>query len=466
MSHESPNPMNSPDTPESSAPEPSRRGIKRYLPAGLFGRALLILGLPTILLQAVAIYIFYESHWDSIVRNMSFSLAGEVAMLVYDTHRADPSERNYRKELTGQMMGMNIEFRPPEAWVDRPPDPRFSVFSHHLERRITYPFTITRPRDSRYILIDIRYPDAVLHIEASKKRLISSTTVVFVIWLVGSAAILLTVAVLFMRNQVRPITHLARAAEGFGRGVDDPAFRPSGAREVRQAARAFLTMRARITRQIESRTAMLAGISHDMRTPLTRMKLQLEMMPDNEETQLLRQDMEEMRHMVEEYLDFARGEEGEEPVLTDLGGLVAETVEAHSRTWATITLLPSDTVTMKLRPRAFRRALDNLILNAVQYGKACRIALNVSEHAAIIRVEDDGPGIDEQEMETAFRPFRRLDASRDPNTGGAGLGLSIARDIVRTHGGDITLKNRLDEQGKRIGLEARIRLPLARERTA
>ncbi len=436
--------------------------IKRILPASLFGRALLILVLPIVLVQFVAVYAFYERHWDSLVRNMSASLAGEVSLLVHELRNEPEEERLYRARLFEQLLSMRIAFDKRDAFHASHREERqpFREFYYHMQRHLDYPVAVSKTETGDDLRIFVQMEDMTLRIEVSKKRLVSSTTYIFVLWMVASSLILLGIAIIFLRNQIRPITHLARAAEGFGLGQDDPAFRPSGAKEVRQAAQAFLTMRARIRRQVETRTAMLSGISHDLRTPLTRMKLQLAMLEDTVAADALQEDVEEMEHMLQEYIDYIRGEGSEEPTDIDLGSYLELLVSAYQRSGQNVTLSIESSAILPLKRRAFRRALDNVIGNALRYGTSCRVVASATDKYATISVEDSGPGIPEEFFEHVFKPFKRLEPSRNSKTGGVGLGLTIARDIVQAHGGDITLRNQMDGSGKRCGLTVLLRVPL------
>ncbi|MFO1243195.1 MAG: ATP-binding protein [Rickettsiales bacterium] len=433
---------------------------KRFLPRSLFGRALLILVIPTVLVQAVAIYMFYERHWDSIVRNMSASLAGEVALLVYQFDHTRVETHDTWTWLADTMLGITVRFS--ENPLDRAhdKDPRFEKFRFHLRKRLDYPFTIRQLPGDGNIIIRIQTHQGVLEAEVSKKRLVSSTTSIFVIGMVSSALVLLLVAILFMRNQIRPIARLAKAAEGFGMGVDDPLFRPSGASEVRQAARAFLTMKTRISRQIATRTDMLSGISHDLKTPLTRMKLQLAMLPPSDEVRALQRDVEDMRYMIQEYLDFARGDDGEESTATDMTDFLKAVVMPFQESGDPVTFETSASSVLPIKKRQLRRAFDNLITNAMRYGVECRISLEQTPRTLSIYVDDKGSGIPEDQMETVFQPFRRLEESRNEETGGVGLGLTIARDIIQSHGGEILLRNRRLEDGTIEGLRVIVRLPI------
>jgi two-component system osmolarity sensor histidine kinase EnvZ len=279
----------------------------------------------------------------------------------------------------------------------------------------------------------------------------------FILWMVVSALILMGIAIIFLRNQVRPIERLARAADSFGKGRAVPDFKPYGATEVRRAAQAFITMRERIERHISQRTEMLAGVSHDIKTPLTRLKLALAMLPDNADTAPMRDDIAEMEHMLDEYLAFARGEGGEESQVTDLAGLVRDATnaaaKAHQRDG--IRIKTPANVMVSVKRAGLRRVLANLIDNALKHGANVAVTLSQDDRLVEIAVEDDGPGIPEDRRDESFRPFHRLDQGRNLQSGGSGLGLSIARDIARAHGGDIIL-----DDSKMGGLKATVRLPV------
>jgi two-component system osmolarity sensor histidine kinase EnvZ len=297
--------------------------------------------------------------------------------------------------------------------------------------------------------------------------LTSPTTIVFMLWMVGSSLLLTTIATLFLRNQVKPIVRLAYVAERLGLGQDVTEFKPSGASEVRRAGRAFLVMSERIARHVQNRTEMLAGISHDLRTPLTRMKLELELATMDAVTRAaLSADIDEMGGMIDEYLDFARGDTGELAEPTDLNALLTDIAADYKRGKRTVHYAPSPRVTIMLRPHALRRALTNVIDNALRYGGGiANLSLEQSLTFVRIKVTDNGAGIAEADHETVFKPFTRLEPSRNTQTGGVGLGLSIARAIAQSHGGDVSLENQRDEAGKITGLEVTLRLPRAVQTT-
>jgi two-component system osmolarity sensor histidine kinase EnvZ len=283
----------------------------------------------------------------------------------------------------------------------------------------------------------------------------SSTTYIFVMWMIGTSLVLLAIAILFLRNQVRPIRRLAVAAEAFGKGRDDAYLKPEGATEVRAAATAFLRMRQRIQRQIRQRIEMLAGVSHDLRTPLTRMKLELAMLGNDEGVAALKADVSEMEHMVEGYLDFARGQDAEVAVETDLGVILDDVVSNVRRQGGTIGYSADGDLSIPIRPNAFKRCITNLVENARRHAKNVVLRAVRTPDTIDITIDDDGPGIPEENREDVFRPFVRLDESRNPETGGSGLGLTIARDIVRTHGGELIL-----DEAPTGGLRALVRLPI------
>jgi two-component system osmolarity sensor histidine kinase EnvZ len=304
------------------------------------------------------------------------------------------------------------------------------------------------------IAISIGVPEGVYTFLCPERRVYTPTTEVFIAWMVSSSILLSAVALLFMRNQIRPIRRLADAAEAIGKGRDVPGFKLEGAAEVRQAAAALLVMRDRLHRQITQRTAMLAGVSHDLRTPLTRMRLQLAMMPESDETRELTSDIAEMEVMLDAYLAFARGEEAEPASPVDLGELLAEIVQSARRQNPNIELHVPGSAVVTLRRVAMKRCFANLIGNAVRYGKRAEVAVTARDHAVDVTIDDDGPGISAERREDMFRPFTRMEESRNPTTGGVGLGLTIARDIARFHGGDVTL-----EESPMGGLRARVWLP-------
>ena len=329
------------------------------------------------------------------------------------------------------------------------------MLANAMTSHISKPFLIHAQPNSRLVIIDVQLASGVLHAVTSRKRLFSSTAYVFVIWMVGTSLILFAVATVFMRNQIKPIRRLAIAADNFGKGRDVSNFKPEGASEVRQAGSAFLIMQERIVRQINQRTDMLAGVSHDLRTPLTRMKLQLEMLNDHQGAEELKSDIAEMEHMLDGYLAFARGEGIEEPEPTDLTALLNDAVAQARRKGGVIDLHTEGKLMVSLRPKAFKRCLTNLIDNALQFAEHVSVRAGERGDAIEIAIDDDGPGIPEDLREEVFKPFYRIEGSRNPGTGGVGLGLTIARDVIRGQGGEIRLGD-----SPNGGLRVRLRVPI------
>jgi two-component system, OmpR family, osmolarity sensor histidine kinase EnvZ len=303
----------------------------------------------------------------------------------------------------------------------------------------------------------VKLDDAVMHVLARRSQTYASNSHIFLVWMIGTSLVLLTVAILFLRNQIKPILRLAHAAESFGKGRPMPEdFRPRGAREVRQAAHAFIEMRDRIERHVEQRTVMLAGVSHDLRTILTRFKLQLAMFEETPELEAMRADVDEMQAMLEDYLAFAKGDSGEAIGRVDIGEVLGEVKEQVHGGKTTIDIAVENApLLVPVRRHAFKRAIANLVNNAARF--ADHISVKAAKHngTLTIEVEDDGPGIPEDEREHVFRPFYRLDHARNQDSGSTGLGLAIARDITRIHGGDILL-----DQSTLGGLKAVLKVPV------
>ena len=428
---------------------------KSLLPSSLFGRALLILVLPTVLIQLVMAYVFFDRHWDNVTRHMSNTLAGEMAFFIRQLEMLPASQHRQLMLDFQATTGIDAVFDAPESFDPAGNTDEFPEFQQRLHAKINEPFTVRKNETGTSIEIAIRLKDRVLRMETTVKRLESRTTIIFLVWMLGASALFLLIATLFLRNQIRPIRRLAEAADRFGRGGDMPNFRPSGASEVRRAARAFIVMRERIKRQLRTRTEMLAGISHDLRTPLTRMKLELEMLGDIPAARELSGDVQQMERMIQEYLDFARGEGREEALRVSLHDMLEDVVGDYQRLSAVVVLASDNDVMADIRISGFRRMLHNLIDNALRYGRRCELSLRVSASYCEIAIDDEGPGIPAEKYDEVFKPFSRLDPSRNSKTGGVGLGLTIARDIALAHGGSIAL-----ERSPRGGLRVIIRLPL------
>jgi len=435
-----------------------RQFIKNLLPRTLFGRSLLIIVMPLILLQAMTAWIFYDRHWDTITWRLASSIAGDIAHVIEELRRA-PENKDSIFESARRTMDLHMAIIPDDILPNEPQpltgfmDP---LLGKALEQRVERPYRIDSSSFRERIVIDIQLPNAVLRTIAPGERLFSSTTYIFILWMVGTSLVLFAVATLFMRNQVRPIRRLSRAADQFGKGRElEQDYKPEGALEVRQAAHAFNRMAERIRRQLRQRTDMLSGVSHDLRTPLTRMKLQLAMLQEGNEIDELKSDVSEMEGMIDGYLTFARGEGGEQAKESDLSEIVSEVSANWMRNGAAIDCHVEGRITTWLKTNAFKRCLNNLIANALRNAENIWVRAGKRGDAIEVTIDDDGPGIPEDKREEVFRPFVRLDDSRNPETGGTGLGLAIARDVARVHGGDIAL-----EDSPHGGLRARIRLPL------
>jgi len=438
----------------------SSQWLKHLLPHGLLGRSLLIIVMPLIVLQLVSAYVFYGSHWETVAKRLAKGLAGDIGSVI-EVLRAfpDPDQRATILSIAAAKMELDIRFIPGGILPNHPQPPPTTflerAMDEAMDERVRRPYRMETETLEREVVILIQLSDGLMEIYAPKKRLFSSTTYVFILWMAGTSMLVFGVATVFMRNQVRSVRKLAMAAERFGKGLDVASFKPEGATEVRQAGQSFNLMRQRIQRQIQQRTEMLAGVSHDLRTPLTRMKLQLAIMGEFEGRAELDEDVAEMERMVEGYLAFARGEGSEQPIASDLSALVEDLVGRFRRQGATIDLHSEGEIPMPLRPDALARAIGNLVGNAIRYGGHVWVRVGCRQGAAEVLIDDDGPGIPPARREEVFKPFTRIEQSRNPGTGGVGLGLTIARDIIRTHGGDVLL-----EDSPLGGLRARVRLPL------
>lgn len=433
--------------------------IKRILPKSLLGRSLMIIVTPLVILQLVSAAIFYETHWDKVTLRLARGVAGDIAAVIKLLRRyPDPSDRGWIVDLAANTMEFEVTLREGAVLPNNLREPNGlmeRMLTRAMNSYVGRPFIIDSETRDRQVQIDVQLANGVLHVATTRKRLFSSTAYVFVIWMVGTSIILFVVATIFMRNQVKPIRRLAVAADAFGKGRHVSHFKPEGATEVRRAASAFLDMRERILRQISQRTDMLAGVSHDLRTPLTRMRLQLEMLKNHEGVEELKADIAEMEHMLEGYLAFARGEGTEEPKTTDLTAILNEAAAQARRKGGIVDLHTEGQLMAPLRPNAFKRCVTNLIDNAIRYADHVSVRAGQRGDAIEVTVDDDGPGIPEDQREEVFKPFYRIESSRNPGTGGVGLGLTIAKDVMRGHGGDIALS-----ASPNGGLRARLRVPL------
>lgn len=432
--------------------------LKRWLPKGLYARSLLIIIVPMVLLQSVVAYVFMERHYQLVTRRLSQAVTQDIAAII-DLYEAFPGADKAETiaQIAQNRLYLDIDFLPLAPLPPPGPKPFFSILdqtlSEEISQRVRRPFWIDTVGRSSFVEIRIQLGDATMRIIARRSQTYASNSHIFLVWMVSTSLVLLGVAILFLRNQIKPILRLAEAAEAFGKGRDI-AFRPRGAREVRSAGRAFLEMKMRVERAIEQRTAMLNGVSHDLRTILTRFKLSLALMPNTTEMQDLKRDTDEMGQMLESYLAFARGDTSEPASPTDIRALLEELKSDTERQGHSTAIEISGDPTVVVRPNAFKRLLSNLVGNAARHGG--RIAINAAHVGRwlTVTIDDDGPGIPQDKRDDVFKPFFRLDEARNQDESGSGLGLAIARDIARGHGGDIALAD-----SPLGGLRASVRVP-------
>ncbi len=432
------------------------RHLRRAMPKGLFARSLIIIIAPIVLLQAVVAFVFLERHYALVTQNLAAATTRDIAALVEMLSTFPASEdTDALIRIAGRQLDLDVALLPGATLPPASTQPFFSLLDQTLSDQITeqigLPFWIDTVGNSNLIEVRIQLDGAVLQVLAQRTGAYASNSGVFIFWMVGTSLILVTIAILFLRNQIRPIQRLADAAESFGKGRPASDFVPRGAREVRRASAAFIKMRERIIRQMEQRTEMLAGVSHDLRTILTRFRLQLELMQTSDDLEELRRDVGDMQKMLEDYLAFASGDSGERAEPTDLPGLLKREAEHGG---AKVTVTYSGPRIVMVRPLAFRRCVGNLIRNAARHGEHVAVAATNTTGWLTITVDDDGPGIPEDQYEAVFKPFYRLDAARNIEESGTGLGLPIARDIARAHGGDIALS-----PSPLGGLRAMVRIP-------
>lgn len=435
-----------------------RRWFKRMLPRSLWGRSLLILILPLVLAQSIATWIFYDRHWETVARRLSTSVAADIALTLDSLTPTTANQRDAVFRMAADDTEIAYSFHAGAhlpAGVPQTGDSRIEeTLARAVTQRVGLPFVISGEDSDRNFLVSVQTDDGILLAVVPRDRLFTPTTYIFIMWMVGSSLVLFAIASVFMRNQIKSLRRLAVAVDDFGKGREVPNFKVEGATEVRQTGLAFLRMRDRIQRAITQRTEMLAGVSHDLRTPLTRLRLALELQKDDPRAAELKADVAAMERMIQGYIDFARGEGSEQAQPTDLVALIRALGASLGQAGVPVMLALPEECTLPLRPDAMHRCLGNLIANARRYG--AHVWVTVVENNALVEVlvDDDGPGIPAGDREAVFRPFFRLDSSRNPETGGTGLGLAIARDVVRVHGGEIAL-----EDSPHGGLRARLRLP-------
>ena len=438
------------------------RGLANLLPKGLYARSLLIVILPMVLLQTAVAYVFMQRHWDLVTHRLSAAVARDAGAVI-DLYAAYPPVNGDTRlqSISAERFRMDITLLPPGPLPPPMPktffaelDPLTRALPDELSKQVHRPFWVDTVGRSGLMEIRVEMGNGVLRMLTRRSLAYEPNVHIFILWMLGASIVLLAVAILFLRNQIRPILRLAGAAEDFGKGRDFD-FRPHGAREVRQAGFAFVEMKKRVERATEQRTAMLNGVSHDLRTILTRFKLSLAMLDDEPQIELLQKDVAEMQRMLEAYLAFARGDAGEPTQVTDLRGMLEDIKIDAARHGSPMTLETSGNLNVKLRPLAFKRCIANLVANAQRHAQNRAMTATREQRFVTINVDDDGPGIAPEHREDVFRPFHRLDEARNQDESGAGLGLAIARDIARSHGGDITLG--ASPMG---GLRASVRIPV------
>ncbi len=425
--------------------------LKAFLPKTLFRRAFLIIGIPLVLVQVVFTVVFLDRHLDDVTKGLANNIA-KTAKIVTDLYDSDP----FLALTIAHEMGVDAQFYeqkrlPPllssvEAWEDQ-------FLQMALEQTLFLPYRLTSTPELLHV--NIQTKKGLMVVSLPRKRLMSRTTILVFLWAFGSSVFFLIIASLFMRNQVRPLQKLALAAENFGKGLEVINFKAAGASEVRQVARAFNLMRERIKRQIDQRTAMLAGISHDLRTPLTRMKLSLALLPPSSSVKELKLDVTDMEALIEEYISFVRGYHLERPSRQNLKLLILNCARSFRHTPLKLTIVAKESVFIPIRATAFKRALHNMLGNANRYASEATLTLRKHKKTVRIILDDNGKGIPTDKRQEVFKPFYRVEESRNTKTGGTGLGLSIAQDIIHSQGGKIEL-----DDSPLGGLRVIIKLPL------
>ena len=431
--------------------------IKKILPKRLFYRSLLIVAAPIILLQIIITVVFFDSLWIKANKGMTRSLVSEIRTL-YDIYKSpDMAQRQSIIDLYNQNFDFVIAFKENEILPKNTTERWYSPMDRSLRRELksafqnSYWFDTTSYKE--IVELRIKYKDGFLQIFFPKHKIAPSSARIFALWITFPGLLLIFIAIVFLKNQTRPIINLARAAERFGKGEFIKEFRPSGAREIRQAAYEFDKMRKRISVHLNQRSEMLSGISHDLRTPLTRLKLQLALLKQQDLAKKMSDDIEEMERMLNEYLEFSRNQKNEDTEIIKINSLIEEVVKKYNTEKIKINF--DKNIEIPLRQNTFKRCLNNLIDNSLSYGKKVEISTKKIVKDLIILIDDDGPGIPKEEYEKVIKPFYRIDKSRGQNKSGVGLGLSIANDIVRSHGGSIFL-----EKSPLNGLRVKISLPL------
>lgn len=434
--------------------------FSKWSPRGLFARSLLIIVLPIAIMQILITYLFFDLHWGKVSFALAKSTASNIAYIT-NKYEADPTSENLAKLQNDANSYFGFSFTldkgqslPPKArHIDVPAYDR--TLKKAINSQVNRPYWFDTIRYYKYVDIRVKVKEGILHFLVNRDNVFASTGGIFLMWIIGATTLLTTVSILFIRNQIRPMERLADAAERFGRG-ESVYLKPAGSREVRRAAHAFLEMRARIARHIEQRTNILAGVSHDLRTPLTRLKLELALLPKSANIEAAKHDIRQMEDLLEEYLSFAKGEWAGQKEETDLSLIAKMAFDDSSRNNSNIiNNIHKQDINVSIKPTSIKRCLDNLISNALAHGNNVSISADKDNEFGYIFIDDDGAGLPESSYEEALNPFTRLEGARNMNKKGVGLGLSIARDIARSHGGELQLS-----QSPMGGLRASLKLPL------
>ena len=419
----------------------SSKKFKDILPKGLYSRSLLIIIVPVVVLQGILTFVFLDRHWQLVTRKLSSAVASEIATFV---DVAPSLGLNKVVELSKKFYDAEVNYIPNQKLINNIPKPINLVentLSKELSKIMTDNFWVDAHTYEKRVIVQIEKEGGIYEFTIPRRNVYATNSHIFLVWMVISSLLLVSVAVIFMRQQIKPIEKLSKAAQQFGLGKKMENFKPSGATEVRRAAEAYLKMQERIERFIEQRTLMLAGVSHDLRTPLTRLKLQLEMLSDDKTNIELLSDVNEMQKMLENYLDFAEDVTREKAIKTDLKQMIKEIINSESIENKVIefNVKNDKPIFFECRAIAMKRCITNLLNNACSYGDDIRIALEKKKDVIDISIEDNGPGIDKTDYDKAIKPFIRLDSSRNQNIPGSGLGLSISQDITSNHGGKLIM---------------------------
>ena len=419
----------------------SSKKFKDILPKGLYSRSLLIIIVPVVVLQGILTFVFLDRHWQLVTRKLSSAVASEIATFV---DVAPSLGLNKIVELSKKFYDAEVNYIPNQKLINNIPKPINLVentLSKELSKIMTDNFWVDAHTYEKRVIVQIEKEGGIYEFTIPRRNVYATNSHIFLVWMVISSLLLVSVAVIFMRQQIKPIEKLSKAAQQFGLGKKMENFKPSGATEVRRAAEAYLKMQERIERFIEQRTLMLAGVSHDLRTPLTRLKLQLEMLSDDKTNIELLSDVNEMQKMLENYLDFAEDVTREKAIKTDLKQMIKEIINSESIENKVIefNVKNDKPIFFECRAIAMKRCITNLLNNACSYGDDIRVALEKKKDVIDISIEDNGPGIDKTDYDKAIKPFIRLDSSRNQNIPGSGLGLSISQDITSNHGGKLIM---------------------------